>query len=454
MKMTSYVAVARRGGCRPAGKSAFLVILAFALGAGIAGAQDFGFGPPAGQDTAAGFGGAVGVDIGGSVTVSGIAFPFELQDWDYSNSDASVEAKLVFDLSGDRSGGRLAFRLDSGSAAADFSEMLDEAWLEADLGSGELRGRLQAGLMKASWGRADSLGVLDVLNPRDLRDLSMRDELEQKIAVPMLKLSQPLGGRITAELAYIPFFEGNRIAVSGPWVPTALAPLISTCTFVYPDMKTLEFGQAGARLNAGFSGFDVGLQYFHGYLTTPAFDLTKPYTMTGTTIPVHYNLYDQAGADLAFTLLGTAFRLEGALNLTGDEDGSDPFVYNRHLAWSAGFDRSLFAGITLNVQAAGKYRLDFDSITSPLDVESGKEVTDTQLAGLLSRSFVRDTVKVEVLGMMNVETLDYLVEPGLVVTVGDAEFALRGRWFAGDEDGTLGQFHDRSYARLSATYRF
>ncbi len=454
MKRTSDSTVAALDGVRPAWKATFLVILAFALGAGTADAQDFGFGPPAGSDTAGGVAGAVGVDIGGSVAVSGIAFPFELEDWDYSNSDTSVKAKLVFDLSGDRAGGRIAFRLDSGFAAADFPEMLDEAWLEADLAPGEMGGRLQAGLMKASWGRADSLGVLDVLNPRDLRDLSMRDELEQKIAVPMLKLSQPLGGMITAELAYVPFFEGNRIAVSGPWVPTALAPLLSTCTFVYPDMKTLEYGQAGARLSAGFSGFDVGLQYFHGYLTTPAFDMTKPYTMTGTNIPVHYNRYDQAGADLAFTLLGTAFRLEGALNLTEDEDGSDPFVYNRHVAWSAGFDRSLFAGITLNAQAAGKYRLDFDSIASPLDVESGKEVTDTQLAGLLSRSFARDTVKVEVLGMMNVEALDYLVEPGLVVTVGDAEFALRGRWFAGDEDGTLGQFHDRSYASLTATYRF
>jgi len=37
---------------------------------------------------------------------------------------------------------------------------------------------------------------------------------------------------------------------------------------------------------------------------------------------------------------------------------------------------------------------------------------------------------------------------------GDAEVALRGRYFGGDAAGDLGQFHEKSYVSLSSTYQF
>ncbi|MDX9784532.1 MAG: hypothetical protein RBT72_07260, partial [Spirochaetia bacterium] len=125
-----------------------------------------------------------------------------------------------------------------------------------------------------------------------------------------------------------------------------------------------------------------------------------------------------------------------------------------HVVWSAGFDQNLFAGINLNFQSSGKVRLQHDKITSALDIESGSKITSTQLAALLSRSFLQERLKIELLGLLGVEKLDYMVEPGLVLSVGDAEVALRGRYFGGDSGGELGQFNDKSYVSISSKYTF
>jgi hypothetical protein len=63
-------------------------------------------------------------------------------------------------------------------------------------------------------------------------------------------------------------------------------------------------------------------------------------------------------------------------------------------------------------------------------------------------------VKLELLGMIGVEQADYMVEPGVVFAFGDAEVALRGRYFGGDAAGDLGQFRDKSYVNFSLKYQF
>jgi len=484
-----------------------------------AGAQDFGFGAPA-TDAAAGAaaagasGGKSALNAGGSLSFSLLAFPFALADGDFAGSSFLPEARLNIEASGSKVDATIGLRLDRNILESRPASLLDEARLRVFLG----RTTIEGGLMRVSWGRADSLSVLDVINPKDLSDLTLRDENDRKIAVPMLRLTEPLGERASVELVYLPWFEGDNIATSGPWVPaklaagkTALQTAMATQLynsykasvwaatysaayaasssntiaiaaadaqvaavdaslsakaageaaatladpFSSPDTNRLDYGQAGLRLAAGLGGIDLGLQYFYGYLTTPAYDMNPvSITAAGGKIPVYWNRYHQIGADMAAVLAGFNIRMEGGANLTEDMSGDDPLVYNPALVWAAGFDRTLFAGIDLNLQAMGKVRLLHNKIVSPLDVEYGSAVTTTQIAALLSRSFARETVKLELLGLLGAEKMDYMIEPGIVVTVGDAEIALRGRYFGGDIAGDLGQFHDSSYVRLSATYEF
>ena len=502
-------------------KFAFAAFLAAGLllfGGAEAGAQEFGFGAEASEAATA----AIGAKIGGSLSFSMLAFPLELADGDFSDSAALPEARIRIEASGAKSDAFLGVRLDETALTDNPADILDEAWLRIYAG----RTTIQGGLMRVFWGRMDGLSVLDVLNPRDLSDLTVRSENDRKIAVPMLKITQPLGERASAELVYLPWFEGDRIAASGSWVPAALASgqaalkaamagqlynaykasawaaayaaaysQYMTATnnaaysntsaiaaadaavasadaslraqaaseadaalanpFASPDTKRLDYGQAGLRLSAGLGGVDLGLQYFYGYLTTPAFDMNPAsIAAAGGKIPVSWNRYHQLGFDMAAVLAGFNLRLEAGANLTEDLSGDDPLVYNPAIVWAAGFDRDLFAGINLNLQAMGKVRLNHDKITSPLDVEYGSDLTATRIAALLSRSFAQERVKLELLGMLGLEQADYLVEPGIVFVFGDAEVALRGRYFGGDSAGDLGQFRDQSYVNLSLKYQF
>lgn len=445
----------------------FLSLLSILILCGLPslGAQAFGFGNGEGDPDGAAIGasGATGAgaaasptfsgpSLGGEVSFTVLGFPEELFNGDYTNSTVLPAAALTIKASGSKADAHIAVKLDEELLTNRPEDILDEAWLQMYTGQTIIQG----GLMRNTWGRADSLSVLNILNPKNLSDLTLRDEQERKIPLPMLRVNQGLGGSLSAEFVYLPWFEGNRMAMSGAWVAAQLKPLAGA-TFVFPATKGLDYGQGGLRLTASLSGVDLGAQYFYGRLTTPTIDTTDAamYLLSlGTTIDVGYNPYQQIGADAAFVLGGFNLRLEGGINLTEDSAGTDPLVYNRHIVWSAGFDRDLFAGINLNFQSSGKIRLQHDKITSPLDIESGSEITTTQLAALLSRSFLRDTLKIELLGLLGVEKLDYMIEPGLVLSVGEAEIALRGRYFGGDSGGELGQFNDKSYISLSSKYTF
>ena len=253
-------------------------------------AQDFGFG----DGEAKGVGGA---RVGGELEV-GYVFP--LEDMDAAGDLALgrlVSGRLSLDAAGDRAEASMRLRLGESAfadmAAGEWWACVDEARLRLFAGPVTLEG----GLMKLSWGKADSSGPLDVTNPRDLRDLSAGDEpLESKIAMPMLRASFGIGERTKVEALFEPWFMGDRYATSGAWRPSALDSIdasigqvaavmalylgdasLSGATYadLLPDYSSLEHFQAGLRATTTLGAVDVGAQYFYGYLTTPAVSVSR-----------------------------------------------------------------------------------------------------------------------------------------------------------------------------------
>ncbi|HCO48052.1 MAG TPA: hypothetical protein DIT55_00845, partial [Spirochaetaceae bacterium] len=187
--------------------SAILIAGLLIFGGAEAGAQDFGFGEDAtgsGLPTTVVAPAAAGATLGGEVSFSLLAFPGELIDGDFANSTALPAAKISVEASGSKSDAFIGLKLDKTLLTDSPADILDEAWLRVFAGQVTIQG----GIMRAAWGRADSLSVLDVLNPRNLSDLTLRDEKDRKIAVPMLRLTRSLGKRFTADLVYLPWFEG------------------------------------------------------------------------------------------------------------------------------------------------------------------------------------------------------------------------------------------------------
>jgi hypothetical protein len=501
--------------------------------------EGFGFGDEGGTASQAASS-APGATIGGSADFDVLSFYGSADELADTSLEGAALGRLDLDAKGSSAEAALRLRVSKAILGGAPEELLDEAYARAFIGSAMIEG----GLIKLPWGKADSRGPLNVLNPMDLTDLTVVDEKDQRIARPMLHGSISFGGFTKLEAAFLPVFEGDRYAWDGRWTqksilaqksqaygmfyygtapsansgrgdglynsyyqtawstayaaaysqliaglgasPTAddikaasasavLAATTATeANFAsiaaqaaaaandrvaglldYPDTNTLDYAQGGLRLTTKAGPVDLGLQYFNGFLPKPAANADPAVVAAnGYRVPVSYNRYQQAGADFAAVLAGFNLRGELAANLTEDLDGDDPLVYNPGLAFSLGVDHALPAGLSLNLQYAGTYRLKDEGIASAYDVEYGTDAFSSNLTAVLSESLFKDALKLEATVLWEIGDKDFLVLPSATYAMGDAELKLAAGIFGGDGDGPLGQYADSSYVKASIGCKF
>ena len=309
-----------------------LFVLLFVVICGSIWAQDFGFGF---DDTAESTGaGPVSVKISGEIGAEFLGFVHDFKTKEkarvatlgdvlsgalnFSASGANVDAYIGFNLSAS------AFRdlANISSASPNYTPLiLDEAYLRAYIGPVNI----EAGLRKLTWGRADSLGPLDVVNPLDYTDLTnITDIMSIKIARPMVHVSWNMDGFSKLEGVFIPNFTGHRFADKGRWMSSQVSSVpdliktgikeriyekldsglllqLANSTLFDPnqefykefysglesnlmnyfnnyefsglDTGGLEYFQAGLRFSTTVKGIDFGAQYFYGNLFRPSYSL-------------------------------------------------------------------------------------------------------------------------------------------------------------------------------------
>ncbi len=439
-------------------------------------APGFGFGDSGatGDESAAGDGaGSSGLRDVAAVAVSGelsakvTAFVDELSG---SRSRDSLALGDLFSgvvnlsVTGTRADGFLSVEAaNAGEGESPFE--IDEAYIRAYLGKTDI----EAGLRKLVWGRADSQGPLDVINPQDQSDLTIIDEMERKIARPLVRLSYSPAPMTRVEAVFLPSFEGEGFASEGRWVPGQMAELeaamvnLATASGIDPlteiqqvssDTSGLGSSQAGLRFTTTIGSVDLGAQYFYGFLKRPAVEIT---VVPGTSLTVEtlYNRYHQIGFDCATVLAGMNLRAELGANLTEDVSGDDPTVYNPSIVWSLGFDRDVIAGVNLNLQGSGSVRLMDGEVGSvPFDFEDGTDATKTKITAVVSKKFLRDELELKTTAIVGVEDRDYYVIPAATWTRDDLAFELSGGIFGGRRTGELGCYRDNDYLKASVTVSF
>ena len=330
---------------------------------------------------------------------------------------------------------------------------LDEAFVRAFFGPVSVLG----GLKKLSWGRADSFGTLDVINPLDYRDLTkLSDPQSVKIARPMIHADWSIASFSKLELVFVPWFEGHKFDASGRWMPNQMKSLLGMGIDIgsyYPDTGTLEYAQAASRFTTSIAFFDLGFQYYYGRLKRPSLVLR----MTPAPLPlVDYSRIHQIGFDMAALIAGFNIRAEAGANITNDLDGTDGTVENPSIVWSLGFDRDLFWGINLNLQGAGSLRLFHDSIGASIaeDCEAETDLSSTRLTGIISKKFLRDELEIKLTGLWGIEDMDFLLMPSIIWSRNDLSAELSVGVFGGDREGELGQYRDNGFAKIVLSYKF
>jgi hypothetical protein len=428
-------------------------------------AQDFGFGFDGDEDPASPggesgggdpAGGGYGVAIGGEVSASMTGYPD-----DFSENLSLVKlgdifsGKLNFSARVPVAEGIINLKLRPASVPA----ALDEAYVRAYFGPFDI----EAGLRKLTWGKADSTGPLDVINPLDSSEIypemsDSSDLMDIKIARPLVHASWRFGRFSKLEGVFVPNFEPHRFAGTGHWAPAQMGMLSLAEA---PDTTGLDYAQGGLRFTTTLGSSDLGVQYYYGPLPKPA---AKVRTSPSPGAELLYNPYHQIGLDYARVIAGFNIRAEAAANITEDTEGSDGSVYNPALAWSLGFDRDLFLGINLNVQADETIRLmdgkvvgsaDLAGVMSGnFDIEGGTEPTATRITATLSRTFLRDELEFRAAVVWGLEDRDFVIMPALMWTRDAVKISCSGGIFGGDKEGQLGQYHKNNFVKAAITYSF
>jgi hypothetical protein len=485
-------------------------------------AQEFGFG--FGDETEAGTpsGGAASlpqtVKVGGEISARLLAYFNDFGTADkakWASLGDVFSGALNFDASGGNIEGHIALKI-SGGIIADMTAykpwytppLIDEAYLRAFFGPLVIEG----GYRKLTWGKADSMGPLDVVNPLDYSDLTgFTDLLAIKIARPMLHLSWDFGANTRLAAVFVPLFQGHKFAADphDRWYPEqvadisnmavhelieliknnpALAPILTAISpnlpgdissmFVLPGIPAagLQYAQTGLRFTTTIGPADFGAQYYYGNLFRPSYridrlpDLARslldnlPGLIAGTYSlstaspysPIDYNRYHQLGLDYAQVLYGFNVRAELAAHITGDLAGDKGWVRNPFLAWSFGFDRDLVWGINANIQCSETIRLLNDKISGnpALDIEAGTEPTATRLTVQITKKFLRDDLELKVTNIWDIETMDLYLIPSVSWNIKDLTAELSTGFFTGKAGGELSQYYRNNFIKTSLKYSF
>lgn len=166
---------------------------------------------------------------------------------------------------------------------------IDEAYVDFYSGDADLR----IGIQKFAWGRLDEINPTDNLNPEDLTQGAVNDEVERKIGIPSVKVNL-YSDAANLELAWIPWYVPYRLPTPEErWFPGILKPpaVIDTGSAVgnipvtaqYRDIDVPDFSiansEAGVRVAKYIDGWDISLSYFTGYDPMPLSEVTSELTI-------------------------------------------------------------------------------------------------------------------------------------------------------------------------------
>lgn len=362
---------------------------------------------------------------------------------------ATVDLK-VSALLGDSLKGKVEFRatdpsiVDHGVAASS----LIEGYLDYQLD----QVRIKLGKQIIPWGRADGINPTDNITPHDYVVLLPFEE-DQRYGATALNIEKTLNDEMTLSFITTPYFE-----------PTKIPLPLGQVNFVnqIPN-SNLEYG---IRLNKAGGQVDWSISYFHGHSLFP--DL-RPIgnAMDTPTIALTYPDMDVLGADFAFNLGRFGIRGEMAYHRMRDENLNDPLSRNSYWYYVIGADRTYDDNLGINFQLYERYVQNYtnpDTEQFPIDPEL--VVIDAIIGGQqdkrtfgfttrVSKSWLNDSFKAELLALVNDTRRDYYLRPLLSYNATDSvKVSIGANIYRGPEQSFFGRIREDSGIFCEMRYSF
>ena len=319
------------------------------------------------------------------------------------------------------------------------------------------------GKQQVVWGNADGLKVLDVVNPQTFREFILDDFADSRIPLWTVNLQLPLW-RNTLQLVWIPdqtytdlpepgsvyeFTSPLLIPQAPPDIPVESSPVEK------PD-QFFKDSDVGIKLSGFQWGWDFSLNYLYHYEDNPVFYRTIDVSPTG-----QVSVRVQPRHERSDLLGGTFSRAFGDLTLRGelgyfshqffvnnDPDDPDGILDTHEVRYVVGLDWYGLTDTRISVQW-------FESHIGDDEPGVFRDRRETSLTLQYNRTFLNDTLEVDVLWLYSENRHDGLIRPRLSYDINDGVSAwIAGDRFYGDNEGFYGQFDDNDRVLLGVAINF
>lgn len=324
---------------------------------------------------------------------------------------------------------------------------LREAYVNAYVGPFDFR----IGHLIVAWGRADGFNPTDNITPKNMlvRSPDEDDRREGNFLIRSYYNLHP----VRFEAIWVPFFRASV-------VPTNLLPFppgINLIDSDYPEARLKSSGFA-LRLNFEFAAFDGSLSYFNGHNPFPGITANPPRIFADAVVlDIYLKSYRMHvfGADFSTTVAGS-FGLRGEVAYRkpyGDYD-VNIHIPNPDIQYVVGLDKEFSGNLSVILQYIGRYVCGFTDLVKPpypfdiakYELEHKNRMIASQQYELshsvscrAEKRLLHETLKIEVLGMVNMTSEEFLLRPKLTYDIADGiAFILGGELYSGPDTTLFG----------------
>jgi len=343
----------------------------------------------------------------------------------------------------------------------DVSLGLREAYMDVYFNTMDLR----IGKQQIIWGKADGMFITDIVSPKDLGEFLLRDFDEIRTGITSLKANYYLGDN-TLEMVWIPTFTPTIMPdETSIWSRIPEFPLPIT---IDESQKEITGRLENSEGFIKFSGMSSLLDYeiMAGIMwdddptlhITPIVTVDNPIPSGLMLSPIHHQL-TLAGGSFSSELGGVILRGEGAYYMGKQFSALNPnqmdlptsLLEKDYAHYLIGTDFSI--GTTrFSTQFIQRAILDYDDLIV-------QEELDNTMTFLANRTFLQETLTLQLFGYVGLNNEDALIRPSLTYDLADGFEILAGaNIFVKNEEsetaGLFGHYDENDMVYVKVKYSF
>jgi len=324
---------------------------------------------------------------------------------------------------------------------------------------------LRIGKQQIIWGKADGMFITDIVSPKDLGEFLLRDFDEIRTGITSLKANYYLGDN-TLEMVWIPTFTPTIMPdETSIWSRIPEFPLPIT---IDESQKEITGRLENSEGFIKFSGMSSLLDYeiMAGIMwdddptlhITPIVTVDNPIPSGLMLSPIHHQL-TLAGGSFSSELGGVILRGEGAYYMGKQFSALNPnqmdlptsLLEKDYAHYLIGTDFSI--GTTrFSTQFIQRAILDYDDLIV-------QEELDNTMTFLANRTFLQETLTLQLFGYVGLNNEDALIRPSLTYDLADGFEILAGaNIFVKNEEsetaGLFGHYDENDMVYVKVKYSF